>query len=210
METDETVFQILLHTNMDDLKLLCQANKRINKICHNPYFIKKKLTTLPTIHTPIDLTLFNLFHINRLTHLAYQLIDYFKTNPWAVLNYSQNNIKELAKVNPLATNKILSQVYKTQHDKTSKYFGEFEGRLIITYNQKYLKDQWVVTTNDNQFYISYWIYTPDDLEEVISLTENEMMAYLVNLFLHYKNIGIINGKLAKKFKTVNELEKWLK
>ncbi len=208
MQIEETLYKILLHTNINDLELVCQSNKQINSICNNPYFLQQKFKTLPfTIYKLMDQTLPNLLYINYLINVAYKLIN-LMINVIFLSKY--DNIKELENTSPFIANKIMTQVYKLiKPDKNDQWFGLFEGLQYITYNVKDIEGV-IDVTNDQKFYLNYWIYTPDSIVNAIDLSLSEMIEYLINIFLNHSftAIGILQGRYVK-INSVKKLEKFI-
>ncbi len=88
MDIDEITITILYHVDLDSLQSLCESNKNINQLCHSTYFLKQRYNQLPiNIYKHIDHTLYNLFYINHLMHIAHRLIEYLIKNTSDTFGY---------------------------------------------------------------------------------------------------------------------------
>jgi hypothetical protein len=208
MQYEETLYEILVNTNLNDLQSLCHSDKKIRQLCHNKYFIDYKFNNLGfNIYRPIKHTFNNLLYIGHLINVAYKLIN-FMVNHSSIIFYNNpnDNIKDLEKVSPAIVDRILNQLENV--DETNQFYGVFEGSLLFEYNHKTINGT-TIPTNDQKFYLSYWIYTPNDMQEAIDLTIDDTVEYLVNIFLNDKHYALINHQYKKYFDNVKELEHFL-
>lgn len=205
METDETVYEILLNINLNDLQLFCRSNKNINQLCHTKYFIENKFNMLPfNIYRPIKHTLNNLLYVNYLYNVANKLINYM-INERNVIFYNMpiKTIQDLKLISPIVTNRILDKMIEV--DEEHEFYGVFEGNIFLQYNEKTIDGE-TVPTYDGKFYLSYWIYTPNDNLEAIDLSIEQTVEYLVNIFLNNKKYTLIESRYYQKLNNVQELE----
>lgn len=208
MQFDETLYEILLNTDINDLQSFCQSNNKINKLCYTKHFIEEKFNMLPfNIYRPIQHTFNNLLYINYLAHVAYKLIKFMMNEQDIVFYNNPNaNINDLNIVSPVIVDRILNQVNQlVEVNEKGRFYGEFEGSIFLEYNSKTIAGE-PIPTNDQKFYLNYCIYTPQAVDEAIGLSINQTIEYLVNVFLNNKKYSLYVGKSVTRFNTVEELE----
>lgn len=210
MESNDTLYEILLNTDLNDLESLCQSNKQFRKVCQDKYFINQRFQRLGfNIYRPIRYTFNNLLYINRLINIAHKLIKFMISNDRVTFyNRPNKTIQDLEKISPVIAQRIVNQLKDV--DKTSEWYGFFEGNLFLQYNHK---GNDAIKTYDLKFYLSYAIYAPDMVEDAIDLSIDDTIEYLVNVFLNDKIYILVNSQnnhyYQGKFKHVYELEKFL-
>lgn len=129
--SDEVIFDILLNSNIHDIKNLCQTDNQFNRLCHDKHFwiIKFNQDQLPFTDGPnyIDV------YINAMVN---KLVFYIKNQPFQYIHFTIP-LTILIEIDP----KTFSLVKEDFNEKIEEFIG-------IAYNQ--YNNTWTIDTYGNR------------------------------------------------------------
>jgi hypothetical protein len=220
MEHD-TMYNILLQVDLEDLHKLCQIDQSTKKICSNNHFIKERFENIPyKIYNPMEMTLSNLYNIGYLITFAKQVMNFMaEENKLGFifignLYDDEKNIKKFQDslpdlydytdniINHLPIYKQYIELIHTPNnvnrklDKEDEDFGRFDFFNLICV--------------DGEYFIYTGINLPFYVELKIPITKKKMMEFLINIFLdfpQYEFYKVQDSSNIYSFSNLNHLNK---
>ena len=196
-ENNDMLYNVLLQADLNDMINLCYINNTSEKICHDRYFLKNKFDLLPfNIYKPLLYTFNNLLYVNDLVKLSIKLIDFMKQIDGIRVDFlnlrgkDEDYINIIKKFNPSLYNKLIS----ISNDLTSVDLNFIYAPLTT---QPILNDPnyghiefFSLMYKDGQFSSYIGVNFPHFIEVIIPINEDELIEYIVNVFLNYNLFDI--------------------
>jgi hypothetical protein len=216
MEHD-TMYNILLQVDLEDLHILCNIDQSTKKICANNHFIKERFENIPyKIYNPIKHTLNNLYYIGYLISFAKQVMNFMAEENKLVFSFMDDLYDDERNINKFQdslpdlydyTDNIINHlpmykqyitvIHNTDNinrklDKEDEGFGNFEFFNLLCV--------------DDEYFIYTGIYLPFYVELKIPITE-KMMDLLINIFLNFPQYEFYKLQGASAIYSFNNLDR---
>jgi hypothetical protein len=215
----DMMYNVLLQADIDDMLNLCNINNTSQKICHDRHFLNQKFDLLPfKIYKPISHTFNNLLMINQLVKLAIKLINFMKHTDGIQLDFlnldgeDKDYIIDIKKFSPSLYNKIITisndLTYEginfinvplnTKPNLTHPSYGRVEFFHFMYKNGKYDNYMGIRLPHgvDLTIPVNNGLSAPvvngisASVGNGLSASKQELIGYLVNIFLNYKEFRI--------------------